>query len=82
MPTDYFLLLFSLPISFSTMSLSFLRDRDFLRSMLALAVPVLALRYRRDDPRIATCLIAAGLLGIAWMVLEAVRIFQDINFQA
>jgi iron(III) transport system permease protein len=41
---------------------------------LPLAIPLLALRYERDDPRIATCLIAAGVLGLAWMILQGFAI--------
>jgi iron(III) transport system permease protein len=40
----------------------------------ALALPLLALRYERDDPRIATCLIAAGVAGLAWMIVQGFTI--------
>lgn len=38
------------------------------------ALPLLTLRHDRDDPRIGTTLIAAGLLGLAWMILEGFAI--------
>jgi iron(III) transport system permease protein len=42
--------------------------------LLPLALPLLAFRTERDDPRIATGLIAAGLLGLSWMIVEGFAI--------
>ena len=42
--------------------------------LVPLTLPLLTLRYGRDDPRIATTLIAAGLLGLAWMIVEGFAI--------
>jgi iron(III) transport system permease protein len=44
---------------------------------IPLALPLLAFRYDRDDPRIATCLVIAGAVGLAWMLLQAFTIRHD-----
>jgi iron(III) transport system permease protein len=45
--------------------------------LLPLALPLLAPRRERDDPSIATALVAAGLVGIGWMIVEGFAIRHD-----
>jgi iron(III) transport system permease protein len=45
--------------------------------VVPLALPLLTFRHGRDDPRIATGLIAAGVLGLLWMLIEGFAIRHD-----
>jgi iron(III) transport system permease protein len=45
-----------------------------LPTTLPLLLGLVPLLWQRDDPRIATCLVWAGVLGVAWIVVEGFAI--------